>query len=84
MAMKISVYIPQDLEESLRDRAAEAGKSPSIFLQSLLRERLEAGHETFSDAFAALAGSWEDTRSAAQIVCEIEESRRSAERALLR
>jgi hypothetical protein len=78
--MKISVYIPKDLEEPFRDQAKKVGESPSIFLQSLLRERLGRGQLAFSEEFAALAGSWEDTRSAAEIVREIEESRGSAQR----
>jgi hypothetical protein len=82
--MKISVYIPKELEEPLREEAAEAGASPPLFVQSLLRERLEARRKTFSEAFAALAGSWEDDRSVEEIVQDIEESRKSARRAVLR
>jgi hypothetical protein len=82
--MKISVYFPKELEEPLRDEAAEAGESPSMFLHSLLRARLVRGQGVFSDAFVALAGCWEDTRSAAEIVRDIEESRASARRSPLR
>jgi hypothetical protein len=82
--VKISVYIPKDLEGPLREEAAEAGDSPPLFLQSLVRERLERPKRTFSEEFAALAGSWEDDRSAAEIVRDIEESRTSAARSTLR
>lgn len=82
--MKISVYVPKDLEEPLREEAAEAGASPPLFVQALLRERLEVRSRTFSKEFAALAGSWEDDRSAAEIVRDIEQSRRSADRTALR
>ena len=82
--MKISVYIPKDLEEPLLEEAAEACESPPLFVQSLLRQRLTGRGRTFSAEFAALAGSWEDDRSAAEIVREIEESRTSAQRSGLR
>lgn len=82
--MKISVYVPKELEEPLREEAAEAGASPPLFVQSLLRERLEGRRKTFSEVFAALAGSWEDDRSVEEIVHDIEESRKSAQRAVLR
>jgi hypothetical protein len=82
--MKISVYVPKELEEPLREEAAEAGESPPLFVQSLLRERLEGRLKAFSEEFAALAGSWEDERSVEEIVRDIEESRRSAHRSVLR
>lgn len=82
--MKISVYVPKELEEPLREEAAEAGASPPLFVQALLRERLEERRKTFSEAFAALAGSWEDDRSVEEIVHDIEESRKSARRDVLR
>ncbi len=82
--MKLSIYIPKDLEEPLEAEAAKRGESPSKFIQSLVRTRLESGGRTFSDRFAALAGSWEDSRSAEEIVRDIEESRLSARRPVLR
>ena len=82
--MKLSVYVPKHLEEALEAEAEERGESPSMFVQSLVRARLERGGRAFSDEFAALAGSWEDDRSAEEIVREIEESRRSADRPALR
>lgn len=82
--MKISVYVPKELEEPLREVAAEAGESPPLFVQSLLRERLEGRRKTFSEEFAGLAGSWEDDRPVDEIVRDIEESRKSADRAVLR
>ena len=76
--MKISVYVPKELEAPLQAEAAEVGTSPSMFLQSLLRERLAGDRRKFSDGFLALAGSWEDSRSAAEIMKDIEDSRDSA------
>jgi hypothetical protein len=82
--VKISVYIPKELEEPLREEAAEAGESPTLFVQSLVRERLGRRNREFSEAFAARAGSWEDDRSVAEIVRDIQESRTSAVRSGLR
>jgi hypothetical protein len=82
--MKISVYVPKELEEPLREEAAEAGESPPLFVQSLLRERLQGRRKSFSKEFAALAGSWEDNRPAEEIIRDIEESRQSAHRPALR
>ena len=81
--MKLSIYVPKDLEEPLEAEAAKQGESPSMFVQSLIRARLARGGRTFSGEFAALAGSWEDSRSADEIVRDIEESRRTARRPLL-
>jgi len=82
--VKLSIYVPKDLEEALEAEAAKRGESPSMFVQSLIRARFERGGRVFSDEFAALAGSWEDGRSAEEIVRDIEESRRSARRPALR
>lgn len=78
--MKLSVYVPKDLEAALRKRASEAGESPSMFVQTVLRERLARGPRRFSREFLGLAGSWEDDRSTDEIVSEIEQSRIDAER----
>lgn len=82
--MKLSIYIPKDLEAPLEAEAAKHGQSPSRFVQSLIRARLEEGGRSFSDRFAALAGSWEDSRSAEEIVRDIEESRLSVRQPVLR
>ena len=82
--MKISIYIPKDLEKPLLAEAREAGESPSLFVQSLVRDRLEGKREAFSDEFAALAGSWEDIRSVDEIIRDIEGSRTSSEHPPLR
>lgn len=82
--MKLSIYVPKDLEAPLEAEAAKRGESPSMFVQSLIRARLERGGRTFSEEFATLAGSWEDDRSADEIVRDIEESRRSVRRPALR
>lgn len=82
--MKISVYVPKELEEPLREEAAEAGESPPLFVQSLLRERLHSRRRSFSEEFAALAGSWEDDRPAEEIIRDIEKNRQSAHRSALR
>jgi len=78
--MKISVYVPKDLEAPLQAEAEEVEKSPSMFLQDLLRERLRGSRKKFSDSFLALAGSWEDSRSAEAIAREIESRRDSVQR----
>ncbi len=82
--MKISVYIPKELEGRLREQAEEQSMTPSLLVQSLVRERFEQGPRRFTPAFASLAGSWEDERSAAEICRDLEENRRDAERSILR
>ena len=82
--MKISVYVPKELEGRLRQRAEEQSMTPSLFVQSLVRERFEQQPKRFTPAFAALAGSWEDERSADEICRELEESRQDASRSVLR
>jgi len=82
--MKISVYVPKEFEGQLREKAEEQGMTPSLFIQGLVREQFERGQRRFSRSFAALAGSWEDERSAEEICRDLEESRQDAERSVLR
>lgn len=58
--------------------------SPSMFVQSVLHERLQGRKRTFSQAFEALAGSWEDDRSVDEIIHDLQESRRCAFSSALR
>ncbi len=81
--MKLSVYVPKDLEEPLRRQAEAAELTPSRFIQSVLEQELRRSPKRFSEAFLALAGSWEDRRSTEEILREIEESRRDAARPAL-
>ena len=82
--MKISVYVPKELEGHLRHQAEERSMTPSLFVQSLVRERFEQAPRRFTQAFAGLAGSWEDARSAKEICRDLEESRQDATRSTLR
>ena len=82
--MKISVYVPKELESHLREQAEEQSMTPSLFVQSLVRERFKQEPRRFTPAFAALAGSWEDERSAAEICRDLEDSRREAVRSVLK
>lgn len=82
--MKISVYVSKELEGRLREEAEEQRMTPSLFVQSLVRERFEQRPRRFSRAFADLAGSWEDERSAEEICGDVEASRRDAARSVLR
>lgn len=78
--MKLSVYVPKDLEASLEQRAKEKGMTPALFIQHLIRERLEEAPRRFSSEFEALAGSWEDERTVEKIVDDLESRRRNADR----
>lgn len=77
--MKLSVYVPKELEEPLKTKARAEGVSPSIYVQSVVRHDLETDSE-WPEAFRELAGSWEDDRTAEEIMRDIEESRTSTER----
>ena len=81
--MNLTVYIPRSLQQTLRQRAQAAGLTPARYLQHLLRQDVEAGPQEFSANFAALAGSWEDDRAAADVVRDIEDHRVNSERASL-
>lgn len=82
--MKISLYVPKALEGRLREQAEERSMTPSLFVQSLVRERFEQVPRRFTPAFAALAGSWQDERSARDICRDLEESRQDAARSFLK
>lgn len=82
--MKLSVYVPESLEDGLRREAAEARLSLTKFIQSVLRDRLEEESDRFSATFAALAGSWEDGRMTSAILRDIEKGRATSRRPRLR
>lgn len=81
--MKLSVYVPKQLEDRLRREAAAAALTPSRFIQGLLEAELRRGPRRFSDTFASLAGSWEDRRSTEEILRDLEQSRHDADRPAL-
>lgn len=78
--MKLSVYLPKELEEPLRARADAQGLSPSLYVQTVVRKDIQSHDQQWSEEFKALAGSWQDERSTEEIIRDIEENRRSAER----
>ena len=82
--MNITVYVAKGIEAELRRRARRARQTPSLYVQSLLRDALSDEPARFSDGFAALAGSWQDDRDAAAILADIAAKRTPAKRASLR
>lgn len=56
---QVTIYIPKDLEQVLRENARNAGKSLSAYLRELANRacRPKAWPEGFNDLF----GSWEGT-----------------------
>ncbi len=78
--MKLSVYVPRDLEPRLHKRSTAAGVSPALYVQALVKEHFEETPKRFSEAFARLAGSWEDDRCADEILRDIHDSRRNSGR----
>ena len=54
---QITIYLPEDLEELVRERAAKEGSSLSAYIAALTRKALE--YESWPDGFADLYGSWE-------------------------
>ncbi len=48
--MKISVYVPKELEGRLREQAEEQSMTPSLLVQGLVRERFEQGKRRFTAA----------------------------------
>lgn len=78
--MNLTVYVPRSLQRSLRRRAEASKLTPARYLQHLLRQDIEGGLTEFSSRFAALAGSWQDDRSAAEVARDIEDNRIDSER----
>jgi hypothetical protein len=82
--MKLSVYVPKDLEGKLRKEASARKLAPGLYVQQIMRQALE-DKQHFSKAFEALAGSWEDDRCGEEIIAEIKKQRApSGNRAALR
>ena len=82
--MNLTLYVPKDIEDELKKRAAEAGTTPSLFVQSVLRVALAERAAAFTPAFAALAGSWEDDRTPEEIIADIGLGRVAVKRPALR
>jgi hypothetical protein len=82
--MKLSLYVPKQLEQTLRERADTAEVSPARYVQQLLKERLASDRRRFSAEFLALAGSWEDDRTADEILQDLKANRLTALRPELR
>lgn len=77
--MKLSVYIPKALEDELRREADDRNLTPSRIVQELVEERFQRTRRRFSPGFLALVGSWEDDRTADEIIRDIEEHRSSSD-----
>jgi len=82
--MNVTVYVPKDLESSVRAHAKAEGTTPSLLIQRVLREALTTKRRTFSPQFEALAGAWQDTRKADEIFEDIRLHRLSSRRPRLR
>lgn len=82
--MNLTVYVPKDLEDELKRRAKQAGLTPSLYAQSVLRAAMAEQPTAFSPAFAALAGSWQDERSAEEVIADIRGSRSTRRRSSMR
>ena len=78
--MNITLYVPRELEEALERHASAAHQTPSLYVQSLVRRELEGERDRYSDAFAALAGSWRDERDVDEILGDIRKQRTNSKR----
>jgi metal-responsive CopG/Arc/MetJ family transcriptional regulator len=54
---QLTIYIPEELERKIRERAEREGKSLSAFIADLTREAVAP--DAWSEAFLELYGSWE-------------------------
>jgi plasmid stability protein len=71
------------LYSELKKRAADENRSVSQYVVYLIRnhltkERRMKSTDTPAQALLSLAGSWEDSRTAAQIVSELKNARRAS------
>lgn len=82
--MNITVYVPKAIENRLKEAAARVHLNPARFVQRLLTRELDREPTSFSEDFRALAGSWEDDRTAEEIIRDIKENRIEARRQEIR
>lgn len=54
---QLTIYLPEELERKVRERAKQQGKSVSAFLAEIARQAVEP--DAWSEAFLELYGSWE-------------------------
>lgn len=69
---QIALYIRDDLEKRLDSAAKREGKSRSAWVADAVAERLDK-RSSFPESFFDVFGSWEDTRSAAGIIDDIDQ-----------
>jgi hypothetical protein len=81
--MNLTVYVPKALEAKVRAKAKALKLGPSMYVQLVLREAL-ASQNKFTEQFRALLGSWDDKRSADEIVADIKRHRSTTKHAKLR
>jgi hypothetical protein len=82
--VNLSLYIPKDLETKLRKRALALKVAPGLYVQQVVRKDLESSAQ-FSKRFEELSGSWEDSRSASELIRDIKANRSlAAKRAVLK
>jgi hypothetical protein len=82
--VRLSVYIPKEIEGKLEEAAQESGMSITKLIQEMVREKLGSRQRSFSRRFLALAGSWEDDRNREEILRDLRAARVGTQRATLR
>jgi predicted DNA-binding protein len=66
---QIAIYLDNEIAKRLTAGAAKAGKSRSAFAREAIEEKLEPG--PLPDWWFDLLGTWEDDRSAEEILRDI-------------
>ena len=74
---QVAIYIDEKLSKKLDEVSKASGKSKSKWVADVISERLE---NEWPQGFFDLAGSWEDDRSAEQIMEEMRRDLRGLER----
>jgi hypothetical protein len=80
--MQVSLYLDEKVVKKIDEKAKKEQRSRSALIQSIL-EHAVFGDAKLTGSIADLAGSWEDDRSAEEIVDEVYKARgrnRRAER----
>ncbi len=78
--MQVSLYLDEKVVKKIDERARKEQRSRSALIQSILEHAVFGGGE-HGGSIADLAGSWQDARSAEEILDEVYQARGRSRRA---
>jgi predicted transcriptional regulator len=74
---QIAIYLENELQKKMDQRAKREGKSRSAWVKEAIEEKIQSG---LPDSWFQVWGSWEDDRSSEAILEDIDSGYKESER----